>query len=111
MTTDRIADIEKELQKEKIELLKNIESHSQVKNFGDDLAAESEMSEKTDEAEEFSNDLAIAAAYRDRLEEVENALNMIKEGKFGTCQTCGGKISDTDLEEEPTRMQCASCRK
>ena len=101
--------IEQKLEAEKKELLGKIESHSKVKPMDDEGRVEDFESGKADEVEEFSNDLSIAQAFKDRLEEVENALNMIKEGRYGTCESCGTTIPEKELLKHPTRTMCLDC--
>jgi DnaK suppressor protein len=109
INSEQIKTIEHKLEGEKKELLKKIEDHSKTKNFGDEGHVEDFESEKADEVEEFSNDLSIAQAFKDRLEEVENTLNMIKEGKYGTCESCGTTIPTELLLKQPTRTMCLDC--
>lgn len=109
INSEQTKEIERKLEAEKKGLLKNIEEHSKTKNFGDEGHVEDFESEKADEVEEFSNDLGMAEAYRQRLEEVENALNRIKEGKYGICEECGKTIAEADLLRQPTRTMCTDC--
>lgn len=109
LTPEQIKSIGEKFEHEKTELQKQIEEHSKLVSFGEEGRVEDTGSEKADEAEEFSNNLAIARAYRERLEEVENALNKIKEGKFGTCEKCGREIPAEALLKNPTTRACPSC--
>lgn len=47
---------------------------------------------------------------RDRLAEVEVALNKIADGTFGICEDCGGGIWIKRLEAYPNATQCIECR-
>jgi RNA polymerase-binding transcription factor DksA len=109
INSEQIKTIEQKLEGEKKELLKKIEEHSKTKNFGDEGHVEDFESEKADEVEEFSNDLSIAQAFKERLEEVENALNLIKEGRYGICENCGTTIPEKELLKQPTRTMCLDC--
>ena len=46
---------------------------------------------------------------RDRLEEIDEALQRIDEGTFGTCQSCGNEISQERLDAVPYTAYCISC--
>lgn len=46
-----------------------------------------------------------------RLEEVDEALERIKEGSYGTCNTCGKDIAMERLEILPTASQCIECER
>jgi len=41
---------------------------------------------------------------------LDRALQMIEEGTFGICQTCGDLISKERLEEVPHTTSCFSCK-
>ncbi len=41
---------------------------------------------------------------------LDRALQMIEEGTFGICQTCGELISKERLEEVPHTTSCFSCK-
>ncbi|MBA7631444.1 MAG: TraR/DksA family transcriptional regulator [Calditrichaeota bacterium] len=41
---------------------------------------------------------------------LDRALQMIEEGMFGICQTCGDLISKERLEEVPHTTSCFSCK-
>ena len=109
ITNEKIEELKKKLEAERDELRAQIEKHSKPVNFGDEGRVEDPQSEEADEAEEFSNDLSVAQAFRERLEEVENALNLMHEGKYGKCQKCGKDISSELLEKQPTRMVGENC--
>jgi len=44
-----------------------------------------------------------------RLEQIDAALEMIKNGTFGTCSQCGCRIPDDRLQEIPSASCCVSC--
>ena len=109
INTEQTKEIERKLEAEKKELLKQIEGHEKTPNFGDDGHVEDFESGKADEVEELSNNLSIAQAFKDRLEEVENALNRIKEEQYGICESCGATIPEKELLAQPTRTMCTEC--
>ena len=105
---EKLEEIKKELEKEKAELLKQVAGHSKPVDFGDDIEGASE--EEADEAEEFGNQLSIAQSFRERLEEVENAINKINGDQYGLCENCSREIEDKDLLKNPTQPFCSDCR-
>ena len=40
------------------------------------------------------------------LDNVDRALSRLKEGSYGSCQTCGAPILAADLTADPTRRVC-----
>ena len=46
-------------------------------------------------------------SYIDYLDE---ALQRVEDGSFGTCRTCGGEIGRARLEAVPTAPQCIECK-
>jgi RNA polymerase-binding transcription factor DksA len=56
----------------------------------------------------------IAATRRElmiRLDEVENTIAKIDDGRYGSCEKCGRKISDDRLNALPTAKLCLECGK
>jgi DnaK suppressor protein len=43
---------------------------------------------------------------RDRLAEIEAALERVHGGTYGTCEVCGARIPDGRLEARPTARTC-----
>src|SRR5579872_4490663 len=44
-----------------------------------------------------------------RLHEIDAALELIKDGSFGTCSECGREIPEDRLREIPSALYCARC--
>lgn len=47
---------------------------------------------------------------RKQLNDIDSALKKIEEKNFGTCESCGSKISGERLEALPTALLCISCQ-
>jgi hypothetical protein len=45
-----------------------------------------------------------------RLSDVDAALQRLDQGRYGTCQSCGGSISDHQLAGNPAVQVCADCQ-
>lgn len=52
---------------------------------------------------------ALAQAARDRLAEVDAALDRLTDGSYGTCAGCGRPIPDGRLAARPTATTCVGC--
>jgi RNA polymerase-binding transcription factor DksA len=53
--------------------------------------------------ERYETGLARAAAV---LDGVDDALDRLSAGTYGTCLTCGTPVRDADLETDPARRHC-----
>ncbi len=47
---------------------------------------------------------------KERLEDIEDALNRIKNGSFGICLDCGEKIPRERLDDNYTYKRCCPCQ-
>jgi DnaK suppressor protein len=53
--------------------------------------------------------LSLSENDRVRLQEVDEALDRIASGTYGTCEECGGPISLKRLEVRPVAKYCVPC--
>ncbi|NLJ75406.1 MAG: conjugal transfer protein TraR [Firmicutes bacterium] len=60
---------------------------------------------------ERSKDLGLLQNTRERLAEVEEALEAIGRGTYGRCQTCGKIIPEDRLEALPMTLYCVECKR
>ncbi len=60
----------------------------------------------------FSQELLSNLEEKERkiLEEIDRALEKIKDGTYGICERCGGPIEEKRLEVKPYARYCISCR-
>jgi DnaK suppressor protein len=68
-------------------------------NFADSGSA------TTERAETF----ALVEQLRDRLVEIDRALDRMAEGTYGTCERCGTMIATPRLEARPMSVYCVEC--
>jgi DnaK suppressor protein len=52
----------------------------------------------------------LEADFRDQLDQVNNALKRISEGRYGICQRCGKPINEERLEALPFAAFCIECQ-
>jgi len=95
------------LEKERANLLKELGKETRPEDFGSDI---DHYDEEADEAEEFSNQLAIGQSLKERISEIDHALSKIKTGKYGVCETCGLEIEEEILELSPESRFCKRCK-
>lgn len=109
LTKEEVQKYKERLEKERGELVADIEKDSKTEDFGRDSALDVE-DEKADEAEEFANDLASAGVHREQVEEIDEALRRIEKGTYGKCVKCGGEIEKNVLDVVPESNLCAKCK-
>lgn len=105
---EKIEMYQSRLLKEQTRLLKEIGKQEKPVDFGNEIDS---FDEETDEAEEFSNRLAITQPLRERLNEIGAALGRIREGTYGMCEQCGQEFSEKMLEIVPESRLCRDCKK
>jgi DnaK suppressor protein len=53
--------------------------------------------------------LSLLGSEKDALDQIEAAIARIEEGRYGRCETCGGKIPKTRLAAIPYAALCVRC--
>lgn len=101
--------LKEQLEKEAGELEVEIKDASKEPDYGSDTEGEM-FEEEADEAEEEGVNLGIKEALMERMKDIENALEKIVRGKYGTCEKCGGEISLELLRVDPESRFCKVCK-
>ncbi len=70
---------------------------------------EGNLEDAASEVEEYSTSLPIEFSLETQLQNVNSALEKIKKGAYGTCQTCKKEIPEERLLAVPEARFCASC--
>lgn len=83
-------------------------NRGEVPELGSDVDA---FDTETDEAEEYSNELGVKDALKQRLQAVKKALDKIQAGTYGKCEKCGMDIPEKILEVNPESEFCQHCKK
>jgi DnaK suppressor protein len=107
MTQEKIAGYKVALEKERRLVLEEIKKNETPVDFGSDI---DHFEEESDEAEELGNQLAIAQDLKKRLDDIEVALEKIREGKYGICEKCGREIETEILDIDPESRLCKNCK-
>lgn len=66
--------------------------------------------EEATESFELEKRLAMEKQLRDRLAEIEHALQKFQEGTYGLCDVCGKAIDPARLEALPQASVCMDCK-
>ncbi len=105
-----IQKLEAQLVKDKEKIWKEIQELEHPTNFGEEPG--SDLGEKeSDEDEELENTSSSADALRNRLADIEDAINKIKTGEYGICEECGRAIEAEVLHAAPESGLCLEDKK
>lgn len=63
------------------------------------------------ESVDLDRNIAIEETMEQRLDEVRAALGRIKQGVYGSCESCGSPIEEKRLAAMPTMRNCIHCAK
>lgn len=107
LNTSQLEEYRAKLEKERMKLLAEVEKENVSPEFGSDVE---DMSEEADEAEELGNNLSVAAALKERINEIDAALNRITKGEYGMCEMCHEAIDAAQLDAVPESRLCISCK-
>lgn len=112
MEKEKLDTYKNKLLKEKEALLKEIKdvednglSHGQDDSSGELSYVDSDADRGTDTFER-ERDLSLDMNVRDILSQVNNALNRVDNGTYGTCIVCGRDIEEGRLEALPYTDLC-----
>ncbi|MGH7734852.1 MAG: TraR/DksA family transcriptional regulator [Gemmatimonadales bacterium] len=75
----------------------------------DSLTYDSNFADSSQVTAERGEVEALAAKLRDTLGEVEQALDKLSGGSYGTCEGCGEPIDPVRLEAMPATRWCINC--
>lgn len=104
----QLQELKEVLEKEAGELEAQLSSVSKTKDFGSDV--ETDFSQEADEAEEFANNLGLQDTLKERLQNIEEALDKMSRGEYGKCENCGKDISFELLKVNPESKLCKDCK-
>jgi DnaK suppressor protein len=109
MDAKTLARFRKTLLEEKQRVLNNSKAslRTELNTSPDDLPDETDLA-----ANEISQNLIFQLRERERmlLKKIDDALNRIDGGTFGTCESCEENIEPRRLEARPVSTLCISCK-
>ena len=73
---------------------------------GDDLSYDEGFADSAQVAAERGENRVLYDQLRRELDDIEHALARMDDGTYGTCEVCGGQISDARLEMLPSTRFC-----
>ena len=109
MTTAGFNQVREQLLRMRAELLREVsESYATCRELGQDGVADiGDMS-----ANAYSRDMLfnLSEAQRQRIRDIEAALERIDRGEYGVCMHCGEVIAPRRLEVRPFSRYCIDCK-
>ena len=109
MTRKELDVFKKELQKEKALLLQGISTNMKGSpKTGDPEGGDVCDIASSDRERELT--LRLSERGREKLREIEEALERIEDGSFGTCEQCGARIPKGRLKVMPFTTTCVACK-
>lgn len=103
MTPDKLKEYKKKLEKERMMISEEIKRNEKPVDLGVDLPR---FEEESDMAEEVGNQLAIVEDLKKRLNDIDNALQKVEKGTYGTCEICHKPIEPEILDIDPESRFC-----
>lgn len=107
-TKENISSLKRQLEKTKVDLEKEMKGLEVTPEFGSDV---DHFEEEADEAEELNKNLGVEKTLKDRLMNVERALEKIAKGTYGKCEHCKKDIEWEVLNVDPESRCCKACKK
>lgn len=99
------------LRARRAELLAELTRLTEPPPEGSTVSFGKRIGEGTTEAVERLSTTATARALSASLAEIDEALERIADGTYGTCRECGRPIPPERLEALPATSQCVECRR
>jgi DnaK suppressor protein len=81
-----------------------------VGHMKDEAANFPDPADRATQEEEFSLELRARDRERKLIKKIDESLEMISNGEYGYCETCGVEIGLKRLEARPTATQCIDCK-
>ena len=118
MNSEFLQEMKTKLEQEKLNLETELSkfSHRNQKSADTDFETDfPNLGEKEDEnaseVAQFSDNLSLEDELEKALRDVEKALELVGNGKYGKCKYCGTEIDERRLMARPTSTSCIQCKK
>ncbi len=108
MSEGQLAHFEAILNAWKKELMDEVDRT--VGHMKDEAANFPDPADRATQEEEFSLELRARDRERKLIKKIDESLEMISNGEYGYCETCGVEIGLKRLEARPTATQCIDCK-
>lgn len=103
------AETKEKLLKLREELLQEIAENLKME-IGHLQEAIADMYDLADDERERQFSILLRDREREKLEQIDEALERLEEGTYGICEECGSKISEGRLNVVPFARYCVACK-
>lgn len=79
-------------------------------SIGELASYDNHTSDSSAETFERSKDISLKDTAKALLSQTRNALQALREGSYGTCQSCGKEIDPERLNAIPSALMCTECK-
>jgi len=107
MNQEQLKEYKTKLEKERAMIVAEIARDEKPVDFGSDI---DHGDEESDKSEEVGDQLAASKNLKDRLNEIDIALEKIQSGTYGVCEKCGKPIEHEILSIDPESRFCKACK-
>jgi DnaK suppressor protein len=109
MSTESFQTVKDELLRLRAELLREVsESYATCRELGQDGVADiGDMSSNAYNRDVLFN---LSETQRQRIRDIDIALERIEQGEYGICMQCGEEIAPRRLEVRPFSRYCIECK-
>ncbi len=100
------------LQEQRIEVLHQLSElgASESGDLSDDVDFGGAFADAAAATAERTEVIGLVDSLKQRLAEIDHALNRIAEGSYGRCINCGNEIGEARLEYRPESVHCVDCK-
>jgi len=92
----------------KIELMAEVDRT--VDHMKDEAANFPDPADRATQEEEFSLELRTRDRERKLIKKIDDTMQLMSNGEYGYCDTCGVEIGLRRMEARPTATQCIDCK-
>jgi DnaK suppressor protein len=92
----------------KIELMEEVDRT--VHHMQDESASLPDPNDRATQEEEFALELRTRDRERKLIKKIDKTLDLIEQGEYGYCESCGVEIGIRRLEARPTATLCIDCK-
>jgi RNA polymerase-binding protein DksA len=102
---------ERDRLRKEIEAIEDDMSYSETRSGQSELADyDQHPADAGTDTFEKEKDVAVADSWRDIVGRIDEALDKIERGTYGTCDRCGREISEARLKAVPHAIYCVECQ-
>lgn len=110
MDAQRLAAAKEHLERLRLEVLRDVRATSDASRqfaLDDDVPDLGDMSTRSYDRDVLYN---LSEVQRQKIREIDVALELVKQGDYGVCTRCGEEISLKRLEVRPFSRYCVDCK-